>query len=302
MRLLEHSRVLVADRNATFLEKTAEILLEAGVQMIPVNNGARVLTLCRHDRPEAVLLHVDLPTMPGTEVCHRIKTQLDPTIPVALMFPDDSPEAAEVAHRSLADNYLIRPLKRTELLFCVRSLVSLRKLLQERAAGALLAAPSDDRRSGMVSLDVFHTFLRLEVRRVDRYGFPLALLDIAVDPLPEADASWSSALDNQLGPALSEALRSCLRDIDLTTVVSHREMLGLMPHTDTEGAQIAAGRICKIISAQSYHFGRTQIQPTVSVGVACLHGEGMNAEEFLARARTNRERASDAGGNRMESD
>lgn len=297
-----HSRILVADRNATFLEKTAEILLEAGIQMIPVNNGARVLTLCRHDRPEAVLLHVDLPTMPGTEVCHRLKTQLDPTIPVVLMFPDDSPEAAEVAQRSLADNYLIRPLKRAELLFCVRSLVALRTLLQERAAATLSAAPDDQRRSGMVSLDVFHTFLRLEVKRVDRYGFPLTLLDIAIDPLPDADAAWTSALDNQLGPALSEAMRSCLRDIDLTTVISHREMLGLMPHTDTDGAQIAAQRICKTVCAQSYHFGRTHIQPTVSVGVACLHGEGANPEEFLARAKTNRGRAAEAGGNRVQAD
>jgi diguanylate cyclase (GGDEF)-like protein len=297
---VSHNRVLVADRNTTFLEKTAEILVGAGIEMIPATNGTRVLTFCRQERPEVALLHVDLAGMPGTEVCHRLKTQLDPTLPVVLMFAEESTSIPEITKRCLADNYLVRPLKRAELLFCVRAALQLRSLLQERAAAVLLTGKdAAGRTSGMVSLDIFHSFLALEIRRVDRYGFPLALIDIHVDPLPEADSTWTGALDSQLGPALSEAMRACLRDIDLTTVISHREMLGLMPHTDKEGSTIAAERIRTTVSAQSYHFGRAHIQPTVSVGVACLHGEGVTPDEFIARAKANRVQSAEAGGNRV---
>jgi diguanylate cyclase (GGDEF)-like protein len=292
-----HHRVLVADRNATFLEKTSEILSAAQLQMIPVDNGTRVLSICRHEKPEAVLIHVDLPGLPGTEVCQRLKTQLDPSLPVALMFGEETSSVPDLAARCLADNYLIRPLKRTELLFCVRSLLQLRTLLQEKASLIPLGAREGLKRTSMVSLEVFHTFLALEIRRVDRYGFPLALIAIAVDRLPESAGAWSTALDNQLGPALAEAMRSSLRDIDVTTVLSHREMLALMPHTDTEGARNAAERIRSIIAAQSYHFGRTRIQPSVSVGVACLHGESIQPEELLTRVNVLKARAADSGGN-----
>lgn len=289
-------RVLVADRNATFLEKTAEILASAGINMIPVESGTRVLTLCRHEAPDAVLLHADLTGLPGTEVCQRIKTQLDPSLPVVLMFPEERVNLDELASRCLADNYLVRPLKRTELLFCVRSLLELRRHLQEKAAAALLAR-DEGKRTAMVSLDVFYTFLRLEIQRVERYGFPLAVLSIAIDPLPEEATSWGKSLESQLGPALAEAMRASLRDIDLTTVVSHSELLVVMPHTDLAGARIAAERTCQTIASQSYHFGRTRIQPTVSVGLACVHGEAVAAEDLLEQAKANRARAAQSGGN-----
>lgn len=295
---MDHSRVLVADRNTSFLEKTEEILGSVGILMIPAPNGSKVLTLCRHEKPEAALLHTDLPGVPGTELCHQIKTQVDPRLPVVLMFGEETSRVATVAAQCQADNYIIRPLKRTELLFCVRSLLKMSRLMRDVAAGAQLEQESG-KHTGMVGLDVFNTFLDLEVRRVDRYGFPLTLLSVSVDPLPEDVGVWSKVLDDQLGPALAEAIRACVRDIDISTALNQREILVLMPHTDREGARLVGSRICKTVSAQSYHFGRSKIQPTASVGVACLHGERLSKEELINRAKALCARAREAGGNRV---
>lgn len=296
---MDHARVLVADRNSSFLKKTGEILSAVDVRMVSVQNGARVLARCRHEQPDLALLHTDLPSMPGTEVCQRIKTQVDPALPVALMFSEESPRAQEIADQCNADNFLVRPLKRTELLYCVRSLLQLRKLLKSQQASASLEGAAERPRSGMVGLDTVTTFLELELRRVDRYGFPLAVAHVGLDPLPEDAGQWSKVLDAQLGPALADAIRSCVRDIDISAMLSNREMLVVMPHTDREGARLVARRICKQVSSQSYHFGRARIQPTTSIGVATLHGERMPADELVKRARANRDRAADAGGNRI---
>jgi len=297
-----HHRALVADRNNLFLERTADILSETGVEMIAASNGSRALSLARHEAPDVILLHVDLAGISGPEVCQRIKTQLDPGTPVALMFPEETADTAAIASRCLADNFLIRPLKRTELLFCVRSLLQLRHHLKETAAAALLAAkePNADSRSpAMVSLDLLRTFLALEIQRVERYGFPLALLAISLDPLPAEAAAWGKSLESQLEPTLVEVMRSVLRDIDLSAVLAQGQVLVLMPHTDAAGARIAADRICQTIASQAYHFGRTKIQPTVSVGAACLHGQPATPEEILARVEASRARAAAAGGNRV---
>ena len=226
-----HQRVLVADRNESFLDKTREILSRVEIEMIPVRSGARVMAICQQELPDGLLIHVDLPSLTGTEVCQRIKTQVDPALPVVLMFPDENPRAAEIAEQCKADNYMCRPLKRTELLFCVRAMFRLRELLREVAAAALIEGVPSGKPSGMVSLDMFHSFLSLELRRVDRYGFPLSLMDVAVDPLPEDAGNWSKALDDQLGPALTSAIRATLRDIDLSSAVTNRELLVLLPHT-----------------------------------------------------------------------
>src|SRR5512142_728227 len=92
-----HHRALVADRNNLFLERTAAILSEAGVEMIAASNVSRALCLCRHEAPEVVLLHVDLAGISGPEVCQRIKTQLDPGTPVALMFPEETADTPAIA-------------------------------------------------------------------------------------------------------------------------------------------------------------------------------------------------------------
>jgi diguanylate cyclase (GGDEF)-like protein len=296
---MAHHRLLVADENQSFLEKTAEILTSVGIKMIPLTTGARVLTLCQQEQPDGALIHADLPALSGVEVCRRLKTQVDPTLPVVLMFSEDLAQAGEIAAQCKADNYLFRPLKRTELLYCVRGMMQTRLLLREVAAVARLDSGEEGKPSAMIGLDMFHSFLTLELRRADRYGFPLSVISVAVDPLPEDASVWSRALDDQLGPALASAIRSTLRDIDVSTMLSNRELLVLMPHTDREGATLVGKRICRTISAQAYHFGRSRIQPTVSVGVACIHGESINPEELLARVKRYRSRAADAGGNRV---
>ena len=83
---------------------------------------------------------------------------------------------------------------------------------------------------------------------MERYGFPLTVLSVGLDPLPEEASAWGKSLEAQLGPALAESMRSSLRDIDLCAVLSHREMLAIMPHTDLDGARIAAQRICQTIA------------------------------------------------------
>ena len=295
-----HKRILLADANDGFLEKAAEILDGIGVATIVTNHGNAALSALRQERPEAALLNAELPAMPGTEVCQRLKAE-DPALPVVLMFAEERDDLPEVARRWGADNYVIRPLKRNELLFCARTLLGLRDLFAERRVGTLISEGDESAKDRqLVSLDLLYRFLGLEVRRADRYGFPLSLLSVRLDPVPETFAdSWTKALDAQLGPALADAVCNCLREIDVSSMLPDREVLVLMPHTDEEGARIVAERLRKRISSQPYRFGRTEINPTVSVGVAVVHGSPATAVELLRLSQERCTRAAEAGGNRV---
>ena len=291
-------RILIADRNLEFIETAAAVLAEQGVEVLPLQSGSKVVGLCRLERPEAALVGLDLEGISGLEVCAQLKAD-DSALPVVLMMSKSDQNPAELAQKARADNYLIRPLKSSELQYCVRGLLRLRTLLRDQAVSGRLGAGTTER-LGTVSLDVFNRFLAIEVRRADRYGFPLTVLAIRLDPLPKSfDKAWAKALDDQLGPALVSAVRGCVRDTDLSTVPAAHQALVLMPHTDIAGARIVAERIRAQMASQPYHFGRTQIQPTVSIGVALSHGNKVKADELIGTARNRRDEAAAAGGNRV---
>lgn len=296
---MAHDRILVADLNARFLEKTGEILAEREIELLAVSDGQGALPLCRAKRPDAALLNVDLGDVAGNDICRRLKLE-DPCLPVTLMYPEEHEDLEEEMRHCRADNYLVRPIRRKELLYCVRSMLQLRRLFEDRQAVAALSGEALDGELAFVGLQLFHRFLELEVRRADRYGFPLAVLSIGIDRLPsDIPNAWLASLEKQLGQALAAAIRTCVRDIDLSTALSMQEMLVTMPHTDGKGAAVVAERIRATIESQPYHFGRTRIQPTVSIGVGTVHGDRLPAAQLVSAAQSRRLQAAHAGGNRV---
>ena len=179
---MRRALILVADRNPNFLEKTGEILREAGHEMIGVEDGHDARARVSRDL-DGVLCHAALPGLSGFALCRLIKEK-DPTLPVVMMFSAEDHRGELEARRAGADNWLVRPLKRLELLYVVRDLVTTRaqslrytRVVEERdqarkdaqAAGAPEA-------SRLVQFEMFKRLLGIELKRAQRYGFPLSLL------------------------------------------------------------------------------------------------------------------------------
>ncbi len=293
-------RILVADGNSRFLEVAAEVLESEQVETLVATSGDRVPVLIEAEHPDAALLNVELPEVDGDELCKRIKLQ-HPTLPVVLMFCESDDEvAAHQARKVGADNYLLRPMREKELRFVVRAMLRLGKLAADQRAAEALTGEESGETSSMVSLEMFHRFLELEIRRSDRYGFPLSVLSIALDALPsDVPQAWASSLEKQLAEALSQTIRNTVRAIDVSAALSMKEVLLLMPHTDAEGAASAGERIREAVANQPYHFGRTRIQPTISVGVGLVHGDRVPSAQLLSAAQSRRLQAAHSGGDKV---
>src|SRR5258706_15919014 len=111
------ARLLVADRNPRFLEKTGEILAEGGHTMISATDGqAARMRLSRE--LDGVLVHASLPGLSGFALC-RLAKEKDPTLPVVIMFSAEDDRGELEARRAGADHWLVRPLKRLGLLLWV---------------------------------------------------------------------------------------------------------------------------------------------------------------------------------------
>jgi len=290
---MRRATLLVADRNPRFLEKTAEILAEAGHNMIAASDG-QAARLKLTGQLDGLLVHAALPGLSGYALC-RLAKEKDPTLPVVLMFSAEDEQGESEAKRAGADNWLVRPLKRLELLYVVRDLVALRMSMmraqrsaeernQAREEAQSAAAPESSR---LVQFELFKRVLGIELKRSQRYGFPLSIL--------------LASLDRQLAgdrDLLASATRSAIRDIDIPVAFGESDVLVVMPHTDLDGGRLVAERIRKRVRASGA--GRGGGGTTVSIGVVAADGgQRLTFATMLAQATRAQRQASRAGGDRI---
>src|ERR1700733_3949705 len=124
--------ILVADDQAANRELLEELLTTQGFTVITVSGGADVIQELVRTPVDLVLMDVMMPGLTGFQACEKIKnnpdTYLIPVILItALCDRQDRIEGIKVG----ADDFLSRPVDRTELLARVRSLLRLKHRTDE---------------------------------------------------------------------------------------------------------------------------------------------------------------------------
>ncbi|HXP39119.1 MAG TPA: HD domain-containing phosphohydrolase [Candidatus Acidoferrales bacterium] len=124
--------ILIADDQAANRELLEELLATQGFTVITVSDGADVIQELARTPVDLVLMDVMMPGLTGFQACEKIKnnpdTYLIPVILItALCDRQDRIEGIKVG----ADDFLSRPVDRTELLARVTSLLRLKHRTDE---------------------------------------------------------------------------------------------------------------------------------------------------------------------------
>src|SRR5882724_8297214 len=145
------ARVLVVDDVELNVRLLTAKLASAYFEVVSADNGPAALEMVEAELPDIILLDVMMPRMDGFEVCRRLKA--DPAtadIPVVMVTALSDAADRLRGLEAGADDFLTKPVNDIALFARVRSLVRLKRMmeewrLREEVCGRFAAADSADK-------------------------------------------------------------------------------------------------------------------------------------------------------------
>jgi len=114
-------RVLVVEDDREIADVLRRSLGLEGYEVRLAGDGEAALQDAADFTPDAVVLDLGLPKLDGVEVCRRLRAGGD--VPILMLTARDAVEARVEGLDSGADDYLVKPFERAELLARVRALL-----------------------------------------------------------------------------------------------------------------------------------------------------------------------------------
>ena len=141
------TRILVVDDDADLLDVVSYVLQRRQFDVLTASNGVEALEVFQRERPDLVILDVNMPGLDGFEVCRRIRARAATPIIMLTVRNEDSDVVG--ALRLGADDYVTKPFSTSQLVARVEALL-------RRAPGqvARAGAPAETTEAGGLRLDL----------------------------------------------------------------------------------------------------------------------------------------------------
>src|SRR3954454_2238153 len=114
-------RVLVVEDDTEIAGALRRSLRIEGYDVRVAGDGEEALTESNLFEPDVIVLDLGLPRLDGVEVCRRIRDKRD--VPILMLTARDSVQDRVSGLDSRADDYLVKPFDREELLARMRALL-----------------------------------------------------------------------------------------------------------------------------------------------------------------------------------
>ncbi len=280
-------KLLVVDDDPAVRDWALQTLAEAGYTTLGCEDGQRALGLVRDERPDLVLMDVEMPGLGGREVCRIIKGS--PSfgfLPVILMTTSADVQGKVEGLELGADDFLVKPLNPLELVARVKSMLRLKELQDElqqanerlkRMNEHLQTLSTTDPLMGISNRIFFEKRIAYEFQRAERYRKPLALLVLDLDHFKRINDTCGHPFGDEVLRAVAGLLVASIRQVDIAARYGGEELVVALPETGLDQAALVAERIRQAIERNEVADGERRVRVTVSIGAAVCPAAGVRS-------------------------
>jgi diguanylate cyclase (GGDEF)-like protein len=298
--------IFIFEPHAALMKRCTTVAEGAGYRAVAARTAQEATAALEDCAPSVLLIGY---SQPGVELAEYIREFTACRAPLLVMLDRAEDRNAAVAKMN-ADGFVLRPFSASTLQAVLsvaehlrptqQRVAELERELAEAAPQLRHLASAINSRTGFYQFDSIKDLLVVEVRRAKRYGYPLAILLVGLDPIPNRPEMNDPVLQREITGGLAVAIAKSTRDIDIPIHYADDRILVFLPHTDLSGAEEVGRRIKRRIKRITYRGEGITAQLTASVGVAGISaGENLTFSRLIKDATAALRAAQLKGGDRV---
>lgn len=275
--------ILIMDEDPRSGERTRHLLRSEHRVQTAVSYDASVLAAGGFD---LVIVDFAARSFDPLRLCSQIRsneaTRQTPVLAIANV--NDEERMARAVELG-ANDYLVRPIDRNELLARARTQIkrrryddSLRQSLRESIELAVI-----DPLTGLNNRRFLQTYLTKGIERSRIENKPLSILLADIDHFKRINDGWGHDVGDEILRQFASRVRDSIRGSDLACRYGGEEFVILMPEADGADAATIAERLRHMVSERAFAVEGEEMSITVSVGSATLNADD-DEDTLLKRA------------------
>jgi len=262
------STILIIDDNPDTIRLLSAMLREQA-RVLFATNGMAGLEIARSQRPQLILLDVQMKSMDGFAVCERIMA--DPDLrhcPVIFVTASSGVESEIACLDAGAVDFITKPLSGPVVQARVRTHLRL-----QAALASLDTLAHKDGLTGLHNRRYFDEQFALEVARHRRQGAALGVALVDVDHFKLYNDHYGHQMGDECLRAVAQALAQCTRRPgELVARYGGEEFVVLLPNSCDEDMLRYGDWVCQHVAALQLPHAASPVAPqvTISVGLCSL--------------------------------
>ncbi|DAB28647.1 MAG: diguanylate cyclase response regulator [Sulfurimonas sp. RIFOXYD12_FULL_33_39] len=273
--MFNHDTILAVDDTKENLDIILDILEDFDV--IPLTSGKKALELLKNEEVSLILLDIVMPEMNGFEVCKILRSQTNTkNIPIIFTTAKTDEESISKAYEAGANDYVSKPLKRSEVIERVKTQLKLKKTIEDLE---FLAS-----RDSMTGIYNRRKFFELVNELFKESGEELFLCMIDIDFFKKINDSFGHDAGDLVIKLITKTISDMLPQDSIFARIGGEEFVAVCKKPSKEDTVELFDNIRKKISTLKIDYNSNDIGFTISSGITQKRGVTKTIDEMLKEA------------------